>query len=277
MNSDARQGRKRGRRLRLSLQRRWIGDLLAVANATPAAAAERIVRVGPAMLARRAIADPPGWTAILLKAYAIVAARRPELRRVYLSFPWPHLYEHPHSVASVVSEREWRGELGVFFDQIIAPETKPLVEIDRIINHLARARIESIGGYRRLIRFAKLPRPVRRIVWWICQRTLGGAHARYFGTFAMNALVVRYTGVAQTMTPITMAMTHLPLEPPGRIRLYGVFDHRVFDGMMACRVLGEVETVVNQEIVAELRSLARPPGIDAVDGATPGPASREAP
>ena len=38
------------------------------------------------------------------RAFALVAARRPELRRSYLKFPWPHLYEHPVSVAGIITE-----------------------------------------------------------------------------------------------------------------------------------------------------------------------------
>ena len=36
----------------------------------------------------------PSWCAIFTKAYAVVAARYPELRRAYLKFPFPRLYEH---------------------------------------------------------------------------------------------------------------------------------------------------------------------------------------
>ena len=41
------------------------------------------------------------------KAYAQVAAGSPPLRRVYSKLPWPHLYELPQSVASVIVERDW--------------------------------------------------------------------------------------------------------------------------------------------------------------------------
>ena len=35
------------------------------------------------------------------------------------------------------------------------------------------------------------------------------------------------------------------------------FDHRVFDGATAGQVLGELESVLNTEIVAELRASGR--------------------
>jgi hypothetical protein len=250
---------RRGRRLRLSLQRRWIGDLMAAASATPVAGGERVLRVSAAAGVRRSMADPPGWTAVILKAYALVATRRPELRQMYLPVPWPHIYEHPCSVATVVVEREWCGEPGVFLDQIVAPETKPLMEIDRMIRGLRRNPIESVGGYRRLIRLSRLPRLLRRSIWWCGLRCSGYVHARYFGTFALNALTLPRSMLLQSATPITVALTHLPLDASDRIRLFGVFDHRVLDGMRLLRAVGEVEAAINDEIVTELRSLAEAP------------------
>ena len=38
------------------------------------------------------------------------------------------------------------------------------------------------------------------------------------------------------------------------------FDHRVFDGYAAGRILGELESVLNREIIAELR---QPPEVRA--------------
>src|SRR5262249_47428143 len=209
-----------------------------------------------AQAARRALKSPPGWTTILLKAYALAAERRPELRWIFLSMPWAHIYEHSCSIGTVVIEREWRGELGVVFDQIIAPESRSLVGLDEMINGLKRNPIESIGGYRRMIRYTSLPWLLRRPAWKLGLRGSGYLHARYFGTFSVNAIGSRRTAVAQTATPLTMSLFLMPVEPPGQIRLCGAFDHRLLDGMTVCRVLGDLETIINDELTVELRSLA---------------------
>ena len=47
------------------------------------------------------------WPVVFAKAYALVAAGSPPLRRVYVKLPWPHLYELPRSVASIIVERDW--------------------------------------------------------------------------------------------------------------------------------------------------------------------------
>jgi hypothetical protein len=248
--------RIRGRFRRLSLQRRWIADLAAACAATPVVGAERVLRVGEAANARRAVLQPPGWTAIIIKAYALVAARRPALRRVLVSLPWPHLYESPVSVVSVIVERTWHGESAVFFDQIRAPETMALADIDRAVQGMRQRPIESVGGYRRLIRFTRLPLLLRRCLWRIGLRGSGYLHARYFGTFSINSITLPRAGVVQSISPITMSLINMPLEPSGQMRICGVFDHRVLDGMEVGRALGEIEAAINGEITAELRALA---------------------
>jgi hypothetical protein len=249
--------RPEGRYLELSLQRRWVGDLLAACLRTPVVAGEQTMRVGPAAAARRALRDPPGWTAIILKAYAIVAQRRPELRRNFLSFPRHRLYEHPCSVATVIVEREWNGELGLFMDQITAPENMTLARIDAIVHALRTGPVEASRGFRRQIGVTRLPRPLRRMLWWFALRVSARQHVKYFGTFSINGLLKsRRWNLVQTQTAITMSLTHAALEPPAQIRLCGAFDHRVFDGMPAGRALGEVESVINNELTAEMRAMA---------------------
>jgi hypothetical protein len=256
MSEVAKTPGRRGRRRRLSLQRRWMGDLMVACSDVPTIGAERTIRVSAAAAARRAMTAPPGWSAIILKAYALAAERRPELRWVFLSMPWPHIYEHPCSVATVVTEREWQGEFGVFFDQIVAPEAMPLMQIDEMIGGLKRNPIESIGGYRRMIRYTRLPSLIRRPAWRLGLRGSGYLHARYFGTYSVNAIGLPRAAVVQTATPLTVSLTHMPLEPPGQIRICGAFDHRVIDGMAVGRALGEVEAIINDAMIAELRELA---------------------
>src|SRR5579864_4603640 len=99
-------GEKVGRSLSLSLPRRFIGDLLHFARKVPTVPVQRRMNIAPLQAARRQAVPRPSWCSLFTKAYAMVAAARPELRRAYLSFPWPHLYEHSISVASVAIERK---------------------------------------------------------------------------------------------------------------------------------------------------------------------------
>src|ERR1700677_3216818 len=113
-----------GRRVSVSLPRRFMSDLAHFGMKTPLCTAQPTMRLAP-LVAARARAEPrPGWCAIFTRAYALVAAQRPELRWAYIPLPWPHFYEHPYSIASVAVERDYGDEKAGFFGHIRAPETQ---------------------------------------------------------------------------------------------------------------------------------------------------------
>ena len=85
--------------LPLSPFRRVVTDLMHFSRQVPAVAADRRMDLSPLHAARRACASTPSWTVLFSKAYGLLCRDYPELRRSYLKFPWPHLYEHPHTVA----------------------------------------------------------------------------------------------------------------------------------------------------------------------------------
>src|SRR5688572_8017165 len=98
----------RGKSIPLSPMRRFVLDLLHFAAAVPTVPVERRMDLRDLVRARAARGGDLSWTAIFTQAYARVADRMPELRRAYVKFPWPHLYEFPTSVATLAVEREWR-------------------------------------------------------------------------------------------------------------------------------------------------------------------------
>src|SRR5215469_381385 len=111
-----------GRKLPLSLSRRFVGDLVHCARAVPLLTVQRRMHLADAAAARRDTGGRPAWCALFTKAYAAVAARRPELRRTYVSYPKPHLYEHPHNIAAVAVTRPVGDEEGQFFYHLHSPE-----------------------------------------------------------------------------------------------------------------------------------------------------------
>jgi len=95
----------RGRRIALSPPRRLLTDLSHLSRGFPRATL--LTRINVAALAEpRDLARIP-WPVVFAKAYALVAPGSPPLRRVYVKLPWPHLYELPQSVASIIVERDW--------------------------------------------------------------------------------------------------------------------------------------------------------------------------
>src|SRR5439155_7972091 len=112
----------KGRWVALSLPRRWICDLLHFAQKVPTVPVQRRLDIRAVIAAREAVINRPSWAAIFTRAYGLVAREVPELRRYYLAFPRPHLYEFPYSIASVAIERVYEGENAVFFGHLRSPE-----------------------------------------------------------------------------------------------------------------------------------------------------------
>src|SRR4051794_11443539 len=91
--ADVAESLMRGRTIRLSKSRRTVIDLLYFANQLPTVPVQRRMGLAAVVAARAACRGRPQWSAIFTKAYALTARELPELRRAYVKFPWPHLYE----------------------------------------------------------------------------------------------------------------------------------------------------------------------------------------
>ncbi len=244
-----------GRKLPLSPPRRFIIDLVHFAKAMPLVSVERRVRLGPLVAARRAAVPRPGWCALFTKAYAIVAARRPELRRAYLPFPRPHLYEHPVNVASVGVEREAGGEEAVFIAHVRAPEAQPLARIDAHLRRCKEEPLKESGLSRRIQKLSRLPGPVRRLLWWVGLNTSGRRRAHHLGTFGVTSVAGLGAASVTLLSPLTTTLNYGVIGEDGEVNLRVTFDHRVFDGGPIARALEELEHVLRGEILAEVLAL----------------------
>lgn len=241
----------RGRSLPLSLPRRWMGDALAFADRVPIVAAERTIRVQSLAAARRRAAAPPSWNALVIKAVAIVSQRVPELRRAYLPYPWPRLYEAPHSVATVVFDRDFAGEPATFMCPLSAPEDLTLDHIHATVQAWKTDPIEAHSALRRIVRCARPPRPVRRMIWAAGLYWSGIERARHFGTFGVNSIAGLRGRMLMFKVPITSAFYYGAVAG-GTLPVQIAFDHRVFDGVVAGRVGGLLEEVLNDVLPAEV-------------------------
>src|SRR5262249_1729290 len=143
-----------GRSIPLSLPRRFICDLLHFAKKVPSIPVQREMQLAPLLAARQEASPRPSWCAIFTKAYGVVAAARPELRRAYMSFIRTRLYEHPENVASVAVERAYADEQAVFIGQIRQPETRTLEDIDAKLKLFKESPIEAIGPFRRAMKIS---------------------------------------------------------------------------------------------------------------------------
>ena len=245
-----------GRWVSMSPPRRFISDLVQFSRRAPLTTMQRTLRLAEVAAARLHSLPRPGWCALFIKAYSLVASRRPPLRRAYIPWPWPHFYEHPWSIASVAVERPWADEDAVFFAHVRNPHEQTLTAID---NHLTRCKnepIESIALFRRILQTSRLPWPLRRLLWWYGLNTSGRRRAQYMGTFGVSVTAALGASSLDLLTPVTTALNYGVAAGDGSMDVRLTYDHRVLDGGTAARALAELEQALTGPILAELRGMA---------------------
>lgn len=257
--------RPRGRWLPLSLPRRLVADALRACRHVPTVTAERRMDLGELADARRAWPTRPAWSAIHAKAFALVAAAVPALRRSFVRWPWPHLYEHPAPVAAVVVERDYHGEEAVFFAHLRRPHERPLADLDAWLRRCRSAPLAEVVSFRRALRLARLPWPLRPAAMWLGLHASGRLRERAFGTFSLSSPAAQGAGLLHLITALTATLHYGLFDPAGRLDMRLTFDHRVLDGATAARALAAMEAALRGPLLQELRR----PGGGAVPRAVP--------
>jgi hypothetical protein len=241
-----------GRWLPLSPFRRLVTDLMHFSRQVPAATADRRLDLGPLLDARRACASRPSWTVLFSKAYGLLSRDYPELRRSYLKFPWPHLYEHPHTVVALNVERRLPGEDIVLFCLIRSPENRSLAELDALVRRHKEEPVESLRSYQRSVGVSRIPWPLRRWFWWAALNVFGRRRCHNFGTFGVTSVASQGAGLLHLCPLLTSSLHYGLFDGRGRIEVRVTWDHRVMDGATVARALADLEAVLNREIVREL-------------------------
>ncbi|TCL75975.1 hypothetical protein [Rhizobium sp. BK251] len=243
----------RGRALKLSASRRLVGDLMRFSIRVPRVTVQRQMNLGPLQQARTTWLRKPSWTVLFLKGYALLSQEVPELRRAYVKLPRPQLYEYPLSVASVAHEREHEGERIVLLSTIKDPEHRPIQELEALILTARSSPVLEIKEFRRALKFAKAPGPLRWLLMWL-GLNLPRQRARRFGTFQLSV----YSGLGaeslNPLTPLTTIFNYGPIAEDGTVTVRIHYDHRVMDGANVARALVQFERILNGEIADELRS-----------------------
>ena len=245
----------RGRMIPLSVPRRMVIDLLYFARGIPTVPVQKRMALGPLLAARAACKERPRWTAIFTKAYALMAREFPEFRRAYVKLPWHHLYEYPQSNATIIVEREYRGEPGLFSISIKEPARQSLRDIARQLEFGSTAPVESIKDFRRTMTFARLPKPIRRSLWWICLNW-GRQRGNYFGTFGVSVYSALNAESLHPLSPLTTLLNYGVMSSDGMLDVRIIYDHRVMDGATVARALARLEEILNSVILEEVRALA---------------------
>lgn len=212
----------RGRTLCLSPAQGDLINLLRLARHVPAVPIERTLRVPPLTASLRAT---------LVRAFAIVSADNPLLRRYYVPWPRPHLYEHPVTVAAI--------PVGVA-DELLSvrlqrPETMALADIETA---LARPDPSPPVG--------RWPRVLRRLWRRLGLGWSGRFHADTFGTFALSPYAGLDVDALHPLSLLAPTLHHGPIHD-GLLRVRLVYDHRVLDGVSAAAALAQLAEVLQRD------------------------------
>ena len=242
----------RGTKIRISVGRRLVNELLHHAKRVPSLPLSRECSI-PEIAALRMKAMPsPSWMAIFIKAYAVAAQTHAELRRAWIPYPYSHLYQHPHSECAILIEREWEGEPIVLCAKLHCPEQSSLAAIDSHLREFREKPVWEVSSFRQLLRVGRMPSFLRRFVFWRILYLSGAKRAKRFGTFMASSLGAYGVEQHHPLTPLTTYLTFGPVSPSGNVTVKIIYDHRVMDGGHVARILRDVETILNTIILEEL-------------------------
>ena len=157
----------RGTVRKLSMPRRLVADLMHASMRVPFVSLRRTLHIRALIEARGMMTQPPGFAAIFVKAFCLVAKEQPVLRTLYAKWPWPHFYELPRSVAAVAIARVEDGEDCVLPQKVTAAEASPLTEVDALIRHAKDAPVDQVPAFRKILMTTRFPLPLRRLIWLI--------------------------------------------------------------------------------------------------------------
>ncbi len=256
-------GSMRGTVRKISIPRRLIADLMHASMRVPFVTLTRPLNVGPLLEARALAAQPPGWAAIFVKAFSLVAKEQPVLRTLYAKWPRPGFYELPKNIAMVAIARVEDGEDCVLPQKVQAADELPLSEVDAQIRHAKAAPTDEVPAFRKMLRVTRLPLPLRRLAWSI-GLNFGRLRANWSGNFGVTSASAYGGGELHALSPGPYIVSYGVVSPDQTIDVVIRWDHRVADAALVAKVLTRLEQVLNTEIAAELRGNRQQPEPKAV-------------
>jgi len=242
----------RGTARKISIPRRLVADLMHASIRIPFVSLQRPLNVRQLLEARELAAQPPGWAAIFVKAFSLVAREEPVLRTLYAKWPWPSLYELPRSIAMIAIARIEGGEDCVLPQKITAADALPLAEVDARIRHAKDAPIADVPAFRKVLLVTRLPLPLRRFAWLI-GLNFGRQRANFFGSFVVTSVAAYGAGELHALSPGPFILSYGVVKQDQTVDVVIRWDHRISDAALIARTLNRLEQVLNTEIAAELR------------------------
>ncbi len=195
------------------------------------------------------------WAIAFLRAYALASIEYPSLRRTYMSWPWPHLYEHPEAIGNVVVSRQVNGESWLFFAPIASAETFSLDRQQGLLERYQSGPVEEV--FKNQVRLAQYPFFMRRILWWLRFHLSPKKRIKRLGTCALTTVAGQGVTILDPRAPVTSTLTYGPMNESGQCDVTIAYDHRVMDGKEVASILCATEHILQTRIVQEFQDLAQ--------------------
>ncbi len=246
--------KNRGRTLSLPRNRRLVLDICAAARSVPAFPVERTLKLSSVATARQASKVRISWVTLFLRAYGLAGVEIPELRQVYSKYPWPRLYEHPESIASISIHRDDPdGGKRLIWARIAGPENRSLLEIQKALDHAVHGPLTEV--FKDGMRMERVPTPLRRLSWWLGMNWQGRQKAKKIGTCSISTLASEDTLNRGHPLIVTSSIAYSRCDELGNCLVTLLCDHRVLDGMLASHALHRIEHHLLHQCLDELSRL----------------------
>lgn len=244
----------RGRTVRFSGSRQGVRELLRLSESVPAIPQLRRTRIPRLASIRFGAEAKIAWPILFFKAYARVCAATPELRRVYVRWPWTRLYEHPVSVGRMTVSRPWKGEEVIFLTKVEAPESISLADLDADLESLRFGGPEDNELLRRQASLHNIPVPLK-YAGWKAMHWGGRLRTGLLGTFGVTT--VSKFGAVTLRPPVfnTTMLSFGPVSREGDVDVVLSYDHRVIDGATNAQAMIDLERELEGAIADELEAM----------------------
>src|SRR5260370_2333210 len=216
----------RGTVRKITIPRRLVADLMHASIRVPFVSLARPLNIRNLIEARAQLQQPPGWAAIFVKAFALVAQDEPALRTLYVKWPCARLYELPRSIAMVTIARVEDGQDCVLLQRVNAPDEAPLTEVDAELRHAKEAPGDEMPPFRKMLLATRLPILLRRLLWWL-GLNWARQRANYFGSFGVTSVAAFAPGELYALGPGPFVLSYGVVKPDHTLDVILPWDHPI--------------------------------------------------
>ncbi|PQO25103.1 hypothetical protein C5Y96_26745 [Blastopirellula marina] len=234
-------------------QRALVTDLMWLHKSMPTVSQVKTFDLRELQAVREACPRRISWAIAFLRAYALVAAEYPSLRRTYISWPWPHLYEHPEVIGNLVVSRQVNDDNWLFFAPIADAENFSLDRQQGLLERYQSGPVAEV--FKNQVRLSHYPHFLRRVLWWLRFNFSPRKRIKRLGTFALTTVAGQGVTILDPRAPVTTTLTYGPMNDAGQCNVTIAYDHRVMDGKEVASILCATERIMQTRILQEFHEL----------------------